>query len=259
MVKIDEQIIRSARHTSDFIISHADDILSILAGIGVIATGVLSYNAGKNIETQKQALDEQDLSTAKKRHYILKVVAAPTITAGATICCIAGSRAISRKRQAGIIAASAALAESFQAYRESVHATVGREVEECVEQNATVIHSDTNVIEDTGTGDIIFTEDFTGRKFKASIESVTTGINDFVDMYRFYGYAKLNDLYKFLKIQPTTAGNNLGWSYVDNWYFDNHDFIDFDTAMESLQIVVDDYPGLGPMIKYQTIPEYVSF
>ena len=244
-------LLRTARHTKDFISLHAEDILSVAAGIGVVATGILSYNAGRNISNSQRGAngraDSRSVQANEERPRIYRAAAAPIITAGATICCIAGTRAISRKRQASLIAAGAAFAESLNTYRESVCEPVK------------IQQSNTSNIEDTGTGDIIFIEEFTGRRFKASREHVENAIKDFTLRYAFYGYSKLNDLYSYLKIPSTLAGDMLGWQYMDNWFFDNHDEIDFETANTELGIILEDYPSLGTVLRYTNLPDYVSF
>lgn len=265
MNRFRHNVIFVSRHATNWIRLHAEDILSVAAGIGVVTTGILSYRAGKNIANREDLSDipsDNELDRSNGRGLgAYRVIAGPVVAAGATITCIAGCRAISRKRQASLIAAGAALAESFSAYRDAVHASVGRETRECIEENAVMnaIEFKPDNIEDTGTGDVIFIEEFTGRRFKASIEHVQKAINDFTTEYSLYGYGKLNDFYNYLKIPTTNAGDMLGWQYFDSWYFDNHDEIDFYDAKLHLGIILEDYPALGTVLRYTNLPDYVSF
>lgn len=214
-----------------FIKSHAEDILAITAGALVVATGISSYKAGQSEDK--------------------KAVIPPIIFGTGSVACIAGCRAISKRRQASLMAAGALMAESYNAYVKSVDMVV--------DKNIPIIRPEPSEIEDTGTGDIIFIEDFTGRRFKASKEHVYNAFEKFIQKYADEEHVNLNDLYALLNISTTMSGDMIGWSYSSGRHFENYSQIDFEDAAYNLGIVIEDYPGLGTVIRYTNIPDYYCY
>ena len=246
---IEQLITTSAR----FIKRHGADIFAVLAGIGVVATGVSAYSAGKEMAGLQELRESEDPDIGEDgddedRRSNAKVLARPVLFGVGTIGAIAASRYFGYKREESLLAASTALALYSQ--------RKGRTDVEC-EPVDEPVDLDTIEVEDTGTGDLLFIEDFTGRRFKASVEVVEYSIRKLQSMYQSCNCACLNDFYGLLGIAPTSAGDVLGWSVnmqILDPYLDEEDYDDMKDAITDLEIFVRYYEGLGYVIHYPYLP-----
>ena len=194
---IEQLITTSAR----FIKRHGADIFAVLAGIGVVATGVSAYSAGKEMAGLQELRESEDPDIREDgddedRRSNAKVLARPVLFGVGTIGAIAASRYFGYKREESLLAASSVLALYARGQNRSDE----------------VRHSGPSDIEDTGTGDIIFTETFTGRRFKASMELYEHAMTVLQDHFSICGIAQLNELYELMTVEETCAGEILAWT-----------------------------------------------
>lgn len=229
------------KSTRKIIRDHGADIFSVLAGIGVIATGVSAYNAGKNAE------HESDFKYAESKlgkRYLLR----PILFGTGTIGCIGAARYFGLKKEESLLAACAVLA-SYSGRKKDA------EVSELVNEPRSITTSD---IEDTGTGDVFFIEDFTGRKFKASWECYEHAKQQLQYRFSVAGFVTLNDFYELLGLQETAAGEVLGWTIdqmiMDPFYVGKDDAIYYDDALTHIGIEEDDGPDDSKIIYYCILP-----
>lgn len=140
--------VTTAFHTGIARISkHAPTILSVTASAGVIATGVLAWNAGTHFEDcetrdwerrrecQRNAdqIADEDVPKIERKNRILFILdtartVAPAVIVGvATITMIHFSNSISKKRLAAVGAAYTALQTAFDGYKKTMVDALGEE------------------------------------------------------------------------------------------------------------------------------------
>jgi len=250
---------RTFQGAKRFLTNHGADIFSVLAGIGVIATGVSAYELGK---TRAEILDDSERDSISKKS---TVAATKTIIYGAgTIGCIYGARHFGKLKEESLLAACSVLA--LYARRKDQISDTETETDGQLDGNSRndtehvidrKVSSINETIEDTGYGDIIFTEDLTGRRFTSSLESVYSAIDLLQDEFERHNFVPLNSFYAYLGIQPTSAGDILGWSAnqsILDPYLDEEDYEDMKDALTDLGIFVEEYPVIGYVIHYPVMP-----
>ena len=247
---------RARAATKRLLKTHAADICAIAAGVGVVSTGVSAYYGGKASVLQN---DEKPWSKEWLKNQCR--ILAPTCTiAGITLASICGSRHFGRLREKQLSEACALLAAAYQ-NRESrrrdckTDATSRRG-----EQDTSGGYNQDHPIEDTGTGDVIFIEDFTGRRFKASWEAYEYAKRKLQENFSVCGFATLNDFYGLLGLSETSAGEVLGWTLdqmIMDPYYDGAETPEdlcYDMALTSLCIEEDDGPDGSKIIYYCILP-----
>ena len=241
---------RLVKRTNLFFRKNMADIFSVLAGIGVIATGISAYELGK---TRAEILDDSERSSISKKSTIATT---KTIGFGAgTIGCIYGARHYGKLKEKSLLAACSVLA--LYARRKKPISNTESETEACEYGHDLRGYDKTGSIESTGTGDILFVEDLTGRQFTASIGHVQECINQLQDEFERHNFVSLNSFYGYLGISSTSAGDILGWSVnqtILDPYLNEEDYTDMKDALTDLMIFVNYWEGVGYVIHYPVMP-----
>ena len=73
-------------------------------------------------------------------------------------------------------------------------------------------------VEETGRGDLLCYECFSGRWFRSSEEAVRKAIKAFTTMFELGAYVCLNDFYDKLGIETTRFGHTWGWPSNPDYY-----------------------------------------
>ena len=231
---------RAVRGTKRVLRDHGADIFSVLAGIGVIATGVTAYNAGRNAE-----IGESSDSEGMRKVSNLLV---PVSCGAGTIGCIYAARKYGKLKEESLLAACSALA----VYAKRKDQTSNRVCEEDAS-----IRADTRTdIEDTGTGDVIFIEDFTGRRFKASWDCYEYAKRKLQENFSVAQCVTLNDFYGLLNLSETSAGEVLGWTIdqmIMDPYYAGGDLY-YENALTQLCIEEDTDEDGNVIIYYCVLP-----
>lgn len=169
---------------------HAPEILSALSAAGTIGTGVLSAR----MMTKKN--EDGKIPIAE--------IVPPAACAAATIGCIVGSNAISRKRQAGLAAAYMLLGRGMA----ELKGQTGVEVIE-VDQNRPVSVSE---------GKKLFYESNSFQFFESTDHEVLKAFYAANALYTERGYLTLNELRKLLspELAETEGGDFVGWEIDDD-------------------------------------------
>ena len=169
---------------------HAPEILSALSAAGTIGTGVLSAR----MMTKKN--EDGKIPIAE--------IVPPAACAAATIGCIVGSNAISRKRQAGLAAAYMLLGRGMA----ELKGQTGVEVIE-VDQKRPVSVSD---------GKKLFYESNSFQFFESTDHEVLKAFYAANALYTERGYLTLNELRKLLspELAETEGGDFVGWELDDD-------------------------------------------
>jgi len=98
-------------------------------------------------------------------------------------------------------------------------------------------------IEETGEGDLLCFEAYTGRIFRSSEEAVTKAEDELISQYLneedngMFGYASYNDFYHYLKIREDQFGYEYGWANNED-YFERNEPIKFRN-----ELIAADAPG----------------
>lgn len=193
-------------------------ILSLIGVGGVGATSWLAVRCSKKAETAEG-----------KKGKILAY--APAIGAGvATAGCILGSHHVSTKEIAALTATCGYLTANREKIQKVVKEKFGdeklQEVNQAVAQEEMKEAKDFKkkkpligqTIEETGYGDVLFTELYLGRKFRSSVEHVEKAIKELNREFHYGNYVSMNDFYDYLGIETTLAGENFGWPANDDFY-----------------------------------------
>ncbi len=228
---------RLVRGTKKVLRDHGADIFSVLAAGFVVATGITAYNAGNN------EVSFSDDERKRKVHNLLIPVSCGT----ASIACIAGARYCGKLREESLLAACSALALYTQ------RANGQGDNKEDFRTNVCT-NSD---IEDTGTGEIVFEETFTGRKFLASMDVVEYALRKLQENFSICGFASLNDLYGLIGIKETAAGESLAWTsdqmVLDPDYIPG-DFFEYREALTTLAIQLQQVSENEYVLHYNILP-----
>ena len=239
---------RAHRSTERLIRGHEADILAIVAGVGVISTGVLAYNAGKESAMQ----DFSELSTTERIIKSLRILAPTMVVTTATIGALCASRHFGRKRER-CLAETCAILSSYISRGEKLEEKDSRGGKRSRLQR----DIDLSDVEDTGTGDIIFIEVFTGRKIKASMEVYEYAIRKLQENFSICGIALLNDLYGLMNAEETAAGEVLAWTsdqmILDPDYIPGNNFR-YDEALTELAIQLHKIDDKTYEIHYNVLP-----
>ena len=237
-----------------FIKRYGADICAVLAGGFTVAAGVSAFTAGKKIGS-KEALRRtedahteaglEDNSTGESN---AKLLVQPVVFGTIAVGSIALSRVLGRKREESLLAAGAAMA-AYYSRRCKLEEKNTRDREGC-----RVPRTD---IEDTGRGEMIFIEDFTGRRFKSNMEDVLYAIEQLQELFSIGNCVTLNEFYGLLGIHTTMAGDVLGWSVnqtILDPYLDEEDYEDMSNALLDLNITIKYWEGVGHVIHYPVMP-----
>lgn len=202
---------RAVKGTKRFFTNHGADIFAILAGIGVFATGVSAFSAGKKIGSQKELRGTEDASSETgqedngERESDAKLLVPPVVFGTITVGSIAASRVLGRKREESLLAAGAALTAYYSRKCKLEEKGMGRGEGCRLPRNASNIES-------TGTEDILFIEDFTGRKFRTTWAEYEDAKRKLQEQFSISQCVVLNDFYELLGLEKTNAGEILGWT-----------------------------------------------
>lgn len=186
-------------------IKHAKEILRAGAVIGVPVTGVLS---GWAAISAHEALKEADTDDKFEQFKIAgKYFILPVIAGGATI---AAGLTVDHLNKKEIVALSAGMT-----YLVRNRDNLGKKLAEYLPKEEVrrvqneMVYSPQSV-EETGKGDLLCLEGYSGRWFRSSKEAVDRALNNFTDMIRRGEAVCLNDLYQELGITQTHFGYQMG-------------------------------------------------
>lgn len=203
-------------------------ILTVVGGVGVIATAVLAVKATpKALERVEAAKNEKGEDLTK---FEAIVVAGPSyipaVAAGAaTLICIFSANALSKRQQASIVSAYALLDSSYKQYKhkvEELYGTTGAEriAGEIAKDN----YEDDIVAED---GKQLFFDSFSNRYFESTMEDVLRAEYNLNRDLTLEDHATLNRFYEHLGLEPIEAGDALGWSVGANFALYWQSWVDF--------------------------------
>lgn len=242
------------RHTKLFLSRNGSTILTCIGGVGLVATAVLTAKATPKAMTRVEDAREKKGEELTKVETVIAATPAyipPIITGVATLACMFGANALSKRQQASLISAYALLDNSYKEYKKKVNEVYGEGANEHVkEEIAKDKYEDSDIKPSEGLK--LFYDDFSGRLFESTIEKVQEAEYNINRDLSMQGYATLNEFYDYLGLVPIEGGDDLGWSAAMNFDYYWQQWIDFGhhkTTMgddlECIMITMFSEPTLG--------------
>lgn len=210
-------------------------------GLGILAcnmpvTGYSAIQAYKKVEKKKEELGVKKLGVKDTVKCVWKSTLLPIASYGAGAACVIRGNHVQGKAIAALTAVAAVAQDSLRDIQESIKETVSEEVYSEVkekaaqkkvdknppgEKTAKVVRQTSSAAEPyTSNGEkVLFMEPTTGRYFMANEDIVARAIAELNTAILTYDHQSLNDFYDFLNLDPTSIGDDLGWSSTDGKVF----------------------------------------
>lgn len=218
---------------TDWLKKNASTILTCVSAVGMVGTVVLAVRA-----TPKAMRACTDAQVEKGRTQLTKLEVAkaaapaylPTIAAGTgTLICLFGANMLSRRQQASLISAYAALDQAFADYRAKVVAFGGKELDKAAQDAVEAEQKDKD--EDRPPWDEVQTFYLQGypKFFDRTMEQVRTAEYVLNRNFVLRGSATFNEFLRFLGVDDLgEEGERIGWeSYIGEAFY-GYQWIDFD-------------------------------
>ena len=201
-------------------------ILTIAGCVGVVVTTIAAWKQGPKIE---KIFQDEELEGKVKAMKLVKEAAPLAISEIATLGCIIFSHRISVKEIAALGAALSYVTANRDIWIKKIKEKLPKEEfekmnSEVVAEVDNKLHYDGGPsIEDTGYGQVLCLEGYSGRLFWSSYTAVENAIRDFNKKFIRDRNVSLNDFYELLGIEKTHLGYQMGWVHDPDWYDDEID------------------------------------
>lgn len=206
------------------ITANSPQLLVGTAIVGVVTTGVLAAKGGykaRGVIDEAEAERNAPLNFQEKAQLTWLCFAVPVLTGASTIAATVGVHTIHTKRHAalaGLYAIGASKSDELQAKAEEL---LGAKKSQLLEDHMAQQAVDKDFEEKgedflrheviiTGKGSQLCRDDFTGRYFDGDLTSIGEAVNN-VNAILLEGPANFNNLLDYLGVEPSTAGEEVGW------------------------------------------------
>lgn len=259
-----------SQHSTSFLSRNSSTILTVLGGIGVIATAVLAAKTSPKAAALIESKEEEKGEELTKWEVIKTATPAyiPAIVTGvSTIACIFGANILNKHQQASLASAYALIDNSYKAYKDKLKELYGEEAhnniidalavekaEEIGVYNYGPVSLCNLSIEDGTSEPRLFYDEFSNRYFETTIEQVLNAEYHFNRNFVLRGYAFLNEFYEFLGLEHTEYGDQVGWSSEDETYwieFNHRKVLLDDDRLEAYIIETPWGPTIEAVKEYQ--------
>lgn len=227
---------------------NASTILTCIGAGGMIATVVLAVKATPNaqkkiagakigkrpvpqtVDDLMSVFDSPPSLTPTETVLVCWKEYAPAMAVGtASLICIFGANLLSRRQQASLISAYAALDQAFREYRDKVLSLAGVETDHAVMNSIREEHKDRE--EKNPPWEVVQTFYLEGypRFFDMTMEQVARAEYCLNRNFVLRGYATFNEFLHFLGLDDLgEKGEHIGWeSYIGEAFY-GYQWIDFD-------------------------------
>lgn len=186
----------------------------LLTGVAVLGVGATIFFAVR--ETKKAVAAEpipKDQPVYKTAYKFAWMYKGTILSAAVTVGSIIGAQKLNEKQIAmmsatiGYLAANRDKAEKWIEHGDQLAPTYEEWKNPPVEKIAKDLP-----IEETGNGNILFRETYTGRWFHSNLDAVEQGILQFKDRFDNGTTLSLNDFYSHLALIGTMFGVTVGWN-----------------------------------------------
>lgn len=231
-------------------------ILSVLGGIGVIGTGVLTFYAVRESDRreeewfEKNRGSDQPEPTLKERIQIEYLpYVPPAICAFASIACIFGANFLNKRQQAALMSAYALLEQSYREYKEKVRSLAGPATDEFIEKAIAQEHDDAkNDLPPWDEVQTFYLKEY-GKFFDRTMQQVWEAEYHLNRNFVLRGYVTLNEFLDFLSLDHVEDGDRIGWDIHSGEEYYGYSWIDFshrhyiaDDGLQIYEIYLDFEP-----------------
>lgn len=218
------------KSAADWTIKNAPTILTAVGAAGVVLTAVA---AGKASIKAKKALEDipEDADIKEKAKVVAPIMAKPFLLGAATIFCIFYADHQHIKREAAVAAAYTLSSKALDEYEAKVIDTIGenknKKIKDAIaEDKVSKNPPPDTIVFSNDEGMTVCYDNYTGRYFKADIETIRKVQNDLNDIMIKDGFVALNEYYERLGLPGIKTGEDIGW----NVNYD--DLIDFEFSSQ---------------------------
>ena len=205
-------------------------IFTGLAVSGVLVTMYVMYKDAPKIqdiiEDAKEDMkmtgpDDKEAKREVRRTFVKAIVPASArvaIAGGSTITFIVLAHRASNKQLAAVVAAYNLYKQSYNEFIDKTNEIVGEKKTSQIQEAIAKDHFEAAKSEDvqeTGLGDVVCLDRFSGQKFKASPEAIDRIVNKLNYRLRSEMYIPVNDYYSELHIRRCDCGDRNGWNVDD--------------------------------------------
>ena len=237
----------------EFFKRNASTILTVVGGIGVVATSVMAVKATpKALILLEKAKEEKgdDLSILET----IKVASPsyiPAITVGvSTIACIVGANILNKQEQASLISAYGLLDNSYKLYKDKVLELYGNDADMHVKSEISKdMYEEAEIF---GDDNDLFFDFYSMRYFESTPEAVQIARYNINRKLATQNYCTVNDWYEYLGLPPIEGGDRIGWStgmisdcYWAYWLDFNEEKVTMDDGLECTILVMQSEPTVG--------------
>lgn len=226
---------------------NASAILTCISVIGVVATAIMAVKeTPKALSLLEDAKEEkgEELKKLEKIKIVGPVYTPSIITGVATIACIFGSNAISKRQQATLTTAYALLDNSYKEYKKKVDEVYG--------ENASK-HIREEIAKDKCTSDSIsldnskelFYDFYSCRYFESTKETVMQAQYETNRALMLNDAVSLNKYYEILGLERKAEYELIGWSFSQNKEMHEHPWIEFNHE----ETIIDEEPDYSEGLK----------
>lgn len=219
-------ISRLFKTAEKFTIDNSPAILTVLGVSGVVTTAYLAAKAATDAMLVLQQEDARRLAKdnrtppmdIKEMVPLVWKIYIPPVTAGTlTITAIIASNRVSSRRAAGLAAAYSISERAFSEYKEKVIERVGEKKEQSYRDEIAQERVNRNPVDDkqvliTNGGEVLCYDNFTGRYFKSSMETIRQAQNEINYQIVHQGYASLSEFYQKVGLPVTSISEEVGWN-----------------------------------------------
>lgn len=164
-------------------------------------------------EAEEEEVTKMDIVKSTWKCYI------PAAVSGAcSIACLVLSNSINNKRKTAAITAYTVAQKALTEYKSEVVKTIGEEQEKAIRENIAQKKIDDNPpptdkeIIIFGNSDVLCYDNWSGRYFYSSIESIKAAINKLNKNMLYNMYISLSDYYDEIGLAHTKDSDYVGWN-----------------------------------------------
>lgn len=217
-----------------FLKKNSATILTVAAAAGVITTSILSAKAAikaSRVLAHKEEEKGEKLTLEETISAVWTIYIPPIVAGGSTIACVFGANILNQRQQASLASAYALVDSSYKEYKAKLKELYGEEahnniVDAIAAEECDEVHISAEGLTSAYTQEIesdaeprLFYDEYSGRYFETTIEKVLLAEYHLNRNYILRGFARLNEFYEFLGLEPTDYGETVGWDICSEIYW----------------------------------------
>lgn len=217
-----------------FLKKNSATILTVAAAAGVITTSILSAKAAikaSRVLAHKEEEKGEKLTLEETISAVWTIYIPPIVAGGSTIACVFGANILNQRQQASLASAYALVDSSYKEYKAKLKELYGEEahnniVDAIAAEECDEVHISAGGLTSAYTQEIesdaeprLFYDEYSGRYFETTIEKVLLAEYHLNRNYILRGFARLNEFYEFLGLEPTDYGETVGWDICGETYW----------------------------------------